>query len=154
MRIVLASDHAGARLKARLAEFLRSEPGVTAVEDLCGDPETKSDYPRAAFRACARLVSGAADRAVLVCGSGIGIAMAANRIRGVRAVCASCATEARLARAHNDANAVALGERLTGIERAQDIVRAFLATPFEGGRHCARVDLLDDPDPLRPDGKA
>lgn len=143
MRIVLASDHAGARLKLQLAEFLRAHPGVTSVEDVHGVPDERSDYPVGAFRACERIKAGAADFGVLVCGSGIGISIAANRVRGIRAVCAGDTTEARLARAHNDCNVVALGERLTGIERALDIVRVFLATPFEGGRHAGRIALLD-----------
>lgn len=144
MRIVLSSDHAGANLKLQLAEFLATLPGVTAVEDLFGVPGERSDYPVAAARAARKVAAGEADFGVLVCGSGIGIAIAANKVRGIRAVCAGDVTSARLARQHNDCNVVTLGERLTGVERAFDIVRTFLATPFEGGRHAARVGLIGE----------
>ncbi len=141
-RIVMASDHAGANLKAAVAAFLREHPAVITVEDVFGAPGERSDYPVAAETACRRITEGAADLGVLVCGSGVGIAIAANKCRGIRAVCAPDVTTARLSREHNDCNVLTLGERLTGVETAYDIVRAFLAASFQGGRHADRVALL------------
>lgn len=140
VRIALAADHAGAALKGRLAQELEAM-GIAAL-DLGADGSESVDYPDYADRLAAALASGAAERGVVVCGTGIGISMAANRHRHVR--CALChhATDARLARQHNDANVLALGARTMGEEVALDCLRAFLATEFEGGRHQRRVDKM------------
>jgi ribose 5-phosphate isomerase B len=107
------------------------------------------DYPDFAATVAAAVRDGGAERGVLVCASGIGMAMAANKVAGVRAVVAADADVARLSRQHNDANVLALGARLTSPTQALEIVRAWLATPFEGGRHARRVDKLARLDGLR-----
>lgn len=138
--VALAADHAGFELKNILKEAL-AESGVKVL-DLGTDGPGSVDYPDFGNAAAEAVAHGDADRAVIVCGTGIGIAMAANRVKGVRAAVCHDVTSARLARAHNDANVLALGARLIGPETAKDCLRTFLATPFEGGRHQRRVDKL------------
>ena len=141
VRIAVGADHAGYGLKQALAEHLR---GCGHDVTDCGTHSTdRVDYPdfgAAVGRAVAR---GDADVGVCVCGSGNGIAMAANKIAGVRAALAYDVTSARLARAHGDANVLCLGERLTGAEVAREALDAWLAASFDGGRHEARVAKLD-----------
>ena len=135
--IAIASDHAGFELKQLLAKDL-AEMGY-AVLDLGTDGPASVDYPDFAD-AMARAIEGnKAKRGVLICGSGLGITMAANRHRSVRAAPCHDSTSARLARAHNNANVLGLGARLIGVETARDCLRAFLTTDFEGGRHERRV---------------
>ncbi|MFN7175456.1 MAG: ribose 5-phosphate isomerase B [Thermaurantiacus sp.] len=141
MRIVIASDHAGFALKAALAADLAAR-GMS-VEDL--GPETGDepvDYPEYGRRCAEAVAEGRAERGILVCGSGIGISIAANRVAGVRCALVHDHLSARLAREHNDANMIAFGGRLTGIETARDALATFLETPFAGGRHAARVAQL------------
>lgn len=135
----LASDHAGYALKDLLAREL-SGRGFT-VKDHGTDSGESCDYPVFAHRLCSAVLSEG-GRGILVCGSGIGMSMAANRHEGIRA--ALCATElhARLSRRHNDANVLCLGARITGEELALAIMAAFLETGFEGGRHQRRVDQI------------
>src|SRR5574341_183918 len=142
MRIAIASDHAGVRLKEELKLLIR-ELGHE-VRDFGTNSEGPVDYPDFIIPAAEAVASGEADRAIVLGGSGNGEAMAANKVPGVR--CAVChdTTTARLARAHNDANAVAVGQRITGAEVARDIVRIFLETGFEGGRHQRRIDKMMD----------
>lgn len=141
MKIALASDHAGHPLKTLLAEEL-AELGHAVADLGAHDATTSVDYPDFG-RACAEEVAaGRADHGVLVCGSGIGISIAANRIPGARCALVHDHLTARLARQHNDANIIAFGARLIGADTARDALRVFLATPFEGGRHCARVTKL------------
>lgn len=135
--IAIASDHAGYDLKALLAEEL--EQLGHEVLDLGTDGPESVDYPDYADKLAEAIASGRAERGVLVCGSGIGIAMAANRHRAVRAAPCHDETSARLARRHNNANVLALGARLIGVETARECLRAFLDTDFEGGRHERRV---------------
>lgn len=141
LEIAIASDHAGYALKAILADDLRA--AGHAVTDLgAGDSTTSVDYPDFG-RVCAEHVaSGRASLGVVVCGSGIGIAIAANRVPGARCAQVHDNLSARLARSHNDANMIALGARLVGPDTARDALQAFLATTFEGGRHAARVIKL------------
>lgn len=141
--VAIASDHAGFAMKGELADALRAQG--RAVVDLGPDNADRVDYPDYADRLAAALADGSATHGVLVCGSGIGIAIAANRHPHIRAATCTDATMARLARAHNDANVLALGARLVGPEVAIDCLRAFLDTPFEGGRHAARVQKLGRP---------
>ncbi len=141
MKIAAGSDHAGFRLKQHLVEFCRANGHE--VVDLGPQTDERSDYPDFASRVAEAVASGTVDRGLLVCGSGIGVAMTANRFRGVRAVPAVMESQARLARQHNDANVVCLGQRLTAAELAESIVAVFLTTPFEGGRHQARVEKLE-----------
>ncbi len=141
MRIAIASDHAGFRYKAVLVGFLR-ERGYE-VRDFGTDSETSVDYPDFIGPAAQAVARGECERGIVLGGSGNGEAMAANRVRGVR--CALCWSEetARLARAHNDANMISLGERLLTEDLALRIVEVWLSHPFEGGRHVARIEKLD-----------
>ncbi len=145
--VALASDHAGAALKAALLEALDAW-SIDAL-DLGCDGAGPVDYPDVASLMIRCLVAGGAARGVLVCGSGIGMAMAANRHPAVRAAPCHDVTSARLARLHNDANVLALGQRLVGEETARQCLEAFLATRFEGGRHTARVGKLSNAEHLR-----
>lgn len=138
--IAIASDHAGYDLKATLIEELRAMGHD--VLDLGTDSGESVDYPDFADALAAAIGDGRADRGVLVCGSGIGIAIAANRHPGIRAAPCHDETSARLTREHNDANVLALGARLVGVEVARDCLRAFLNTEFAGGRHARRVAKL------------
>jgi len=135
--IAIANDHAGTELKRVLAAAL-TERGVPVV-DLGTDGAQSVDYPDYAKSLADALAHGTAGRGVLVCGSGIGIAMAANRYRHIRAAPVHDVTTARLAREHNDANVIAFGARLIGAELAKECLMVFLDTPFAGGRHVGRV---------------
>jgi ribose 5-phosphate isomerase B len=138
--IAVASDHAGFDLKEILKSDLR-QAGY-AILDLGTNSTVSVDYPDFGAAMGEAIASGRAEKGVLVCGSGIGISIAANRNPGVRAALAHDATSARLSREHNDANVVAFGQRLIGVEVAREALKVFLATPFEGGRHAARVAKL------------
>lgn len=138
--VALAADHAGFTLKQALLEVVEAA-GFTPL-DLGTHDGTSVDYPDYADRLARALAERQAGRGVLVCGTGIGISIAANRHPHVRAAVCHDTTSARLARAHNDANVLCLGARLVGSEVAADSLRTFLATPFEGGRHARRVDKL------------
>jgi ribose 5-phosphate isomerase B len=138
--IAVASDHAGFDLKETLKRDLQ-EAGY-AVLDLGTNSTASVDYPDFGKAMGDAIASGKAEKGVLVCGSGIGISIAANRNPSVRAVLAHDATSARLAREHNDANVVAFGQRMTGIEVAREAMKVFLTTKFEGGRHASRVSKL------------
>jgi ribose 5-phosphate isomerase B len=140
MRIAIASDHAAVALKTTLAEWLRD--AGHEVDDL-GPYDTASvDYPDYGYKLANAVASGSADRGVALCGSGIGIAIAANRNPGCRCALVSEPLSAALAREHNDANVIAMGARLTGDDMAIACLQAFLDTPFAGGRHQHRVDKL------------
>ena len=148
-RVAIASDHAGYALKTALVaelEALGREP-----VDLGPHDSRPVDYPDYADRLASALEQGEAALGVLLCGTGTGIAMAANRHRHLRVGVAHDATSARLTRLHNDANVIALGARLIGVETARDCLRAFLETSFEGGRHLPRVAKLSRPEPLATD---
>jgi ribose 5-phosphate isomerase B len=142
MRIALASDHAGYRYKALLAEHLAARGHE--VVDFGTSSEDAVDYPDFIKPAAHAVARGQCDRGVVLGGSGNGEAMAANRVRGVR--CALCWNQetARLARAHNDANMISLGQRLLSEAEAREIVEAWLSTEFEGGRHARRIAKLDE----------
>lgn len=140
-RIVIAADHAGLPLKEILKADL-IEQGYE-VEDLGTNGPESVDYPDFGAAAARAVASGRAEAGVIVCGSGIGISIAANRVPGARAAVLHDSLTARLAREHNDANIAAFGGRLTGVETARDALRVFLATPFAGGRHARRVEMLD-----------
>lgn len=138
--IAIASDHAGFDLKTALVEDLQA--AGMAVLDLGTNSRDSVDYPDFGDALAQAVISGKATRGILVCGTGIGISIAANRHKGVRAAHCRDTTDARLARLHNDANVIALGARTTGVEVARDCLRIFLSTGFEGGRHQRRVDKL------------
>ena len=141
-RIAIASDHAGFSLK----EILRGELEAQDydVDDLGTYAEESVDYPDFAEAVATAIKNGSVERGVLVCGTGIGIAMAANRFAWIRAGVCHDTTSARLTRAHNNANVIALGARLIGSETAKDCLKVFLETPYEGARHDRRVDKLSN----------
>lgn len=145
MRIAIASDHAAVELKTLLAEWLRAEGHE--VLDLGTDGGASVDYPDYGYAVAAALADGRVERGVALCGSGIGISIAANRNPACRCALVSEPLSAALARTHNDANAIAMGARLIGPEMARACLEAFLATGFEGGRHQHRVDKLSMKEP-------
>ena len=140
LTIAFAADHAGYTLKNELLKL--AETLGHSVIDLGTNTADSVDYPDYGAAAAKALADGVAERAVIVCGSGIGISIAANRNPACRAALVENATAARLSRQHNDANCLALGARLVGIEIAKDCLIAFLDTAFEGGRHSSRVAKL------------
>jgi ribose 5-phosphate isomerase B len=137
MKVALGADHAGFQLKDHIKRVL-DELGI-AYEDFGTSSGQSVDYPDFAQAVAQGVSTGRFDRGILVCGSGIGMAIAANKVAGVRAAAVGDTESARLSREHNDLNVLALGARLTPESRARDIVRTFLQTPFEGGRHAGRV---------------
>ncbi len=137
MRIAVGSDHAGYRLKERVMPIL--ERAGHEVVDVGTSSEESADYPRFAAEAAKLVSAGEAERAVLVCGSGVGVSIVANKVNGVRAVNAHDAEEAEMSRRHNDANVLALAGRALGPDDTREIVERFLVTEFEGGRHARRV---------------
>ena len=143
MRIAIASDHAAYELKATLADWLR-EKGHE-VEDLGTNGPDSVDYPDYGYRLGAAIADGRADRGVALCGSGIGISISVNRNPAARCALVSEPLSAKLAREHNDANVIAMGARLTGIDMAKACLDAFLTTDFAGDRHARRVDKLSNP---------
>lgn len=138
--IAIASDHAGFEVKEEVGKLL-TELGHGVV-DLGATGQESVDYPDFADALAAAMAEGRATRGILVCGTGIGISIAANRHRHIRAARCCDATDARLARQHNDANVLVLGSRTSGWEPARDCVLAFLGTEFEGGRHQRRIDKM------------
>ena len=148
MRIALSADHAGYLLKDELASWL-VEQGHE-VEDLGTNGPESVDYPRYGAMLAEALADGRADRGITVCGSGIGVAIAANRNPACRCAQVAEPLSASLARQHNDCNAIALGARLIGIEMAKACVTAFLTSDFLGGRHQRRVDQLANPSEQEP----
>jgi ribose 5-phosphate isomerase B len=140
--IIIGSDHAGFALKEKLKAHLQQR-GL-AVEDIGTHAEKSVDYPRFAHQLASAVAAGRFDRGVLVCGTGIGISIAANRHRGVRAALVHDETTARLSREHNDANVLALGGRTTDHGLALRLLDVWLDTPFAGGRHAERVALIED----------
>jgi ribose 5-phosphate isomerase B len=143
MRIVLTADHAGVDLKDELAAWL-GEQGHDIL-DLGTFSHESVDYPRYGAMLAEALADGRAERGITVCGSGIGVAIAANRNPACRCAQVAEPLSASLARRHNDCNAIAIGARLIGVEMAKAIVHAFLDGEFEGGRHQRRVDQLAHP---------
>jgi ribose 5-phosphate isomerase B len=139
--IAIASDHAGVELKAVLSNVIRA--CGRDVLDLGPADATSVDYPDFAHRVAKVVASGQADMGVLICGTGIGMSLSANRHPGVRAALCHDAFTAEMARRHNDANVVCLGARVTGPGVAEQILRIFLDTPFEGGRHRRRVEKIE-----------
>jgi ribose 5-phosphate isomerase B len=143
MRIAIASDHAALALKSALVEHLRGSG--YEVNDLGPFDDASVDYPDYGYKLADVIATGDAERGVALCGSGIGISIAVNRNPAARAALVSEPLSAKLAREHNDANVIAMGARLTGIDMAKACVDAFLSTEFAGERHTARVDKLSNP---------
>ncbi len=138
--IAIASDHAGFPYKERLKQLL-DELKVPYKDYGTPSPES-TDYPDWGHAASEAVAKGECDRGILVCGTGIGMSIVANKHKGIRAAVCESVTAARLARLHNDANVLTIGERITGWESVVDIVKTFLTTSFEGGRHERRVKKI------------
>jgi ribose 5-phosphate isomerase B len=141
--IAMACDHGGIELKIALSEML-NEDGFEVL-DLGTNGSESVDYPDFAYALANAIKTGKATRGVLICGSGIGISIAANRYSEIRAALIHDALGARMCREHNNANVIAFGGRMIGIETARDCLNIFLSTEFEGGRHERRVDKLSNP---------
>lgn len=140
MKIALGADHAGYALKEHLGRFLRQRGHE--VDDHGTHDETSVDYPDFAAKVAQAVRGGHAERGILVCGTGVGVAIAANKIDGVRAANCCDLFTARMARAHNDANVLTVGSRVVGVGVAEELVRTFLETAFEDGRHRRRVEKI------------
>lgn len=143
MKLAIASDHAAFEMKGELAHWLAGEGHD--VLDLGPDSDARVDYPDYGYKLGQAVAQGAAPYGIALCGSGIGISMAVNRIAGARCALVSEPLSAALSREHNDANVLALGARLTGIEMAKACITAFLSTAFAEGRHGPRVEKLSNP---------
>jgi ribose 5-phosphate isomerase B len=142
MKIALGADHAGFEYKDRIAQILRDR-GHGVLDFGTHDP-TPVDYPQYGYAVGEAVATGQADRGVLVCGSSLGIAMAANKVPGIRCAPVAEPYSAELARRHNDANVIAFSERLTGWEMIERMLDVYLDTPFDGGRHAYRIAQLFD----------
>ncbi|SFU64537.1 ribose 5-phosphate isomerase B [Alicyclobacillus macrosporangiidus] len=140
MNIAIASDHAGFRLKEALKQTL--DELAVDYEDLGTYDETSVDYPDYARKVAEGVAEGRYNRGVLVCGTGLGMCITANKVPGVRAVTAHDVFSARMSRAHNDANVLTMGERVIGPGLAAEVLKTWLTTEFEGGRHAGRVDKV------------
>ena len=144
MNLVIACDHAGYDLKENVKKYL-SEQGHSVID--CGTNSTEScDYPVFAKALCKEINDGNAQLGILICGTGIGMSMAANKVKGIRAALCSDYFSAKFTRAHNDANVICLGARVTGEGLALELIDIFLNTPFEGGKHLRRINEIEDLD--------
>lgn len=142
MKIAIGNDHAATALKFEIKAYLEAQ-GHELV-NFGTDDDASCDYPAYGEAVGRAVAAGECDFGVLICGTGVGISMAANKVKGVRACVCSEPVTARLTRAHNNANIIAFGARIVGAEMAKAIVDAFLTTEFEGGRHQRRIDLISD----------
>jgi len=143
MRIAIGSDHAGFQYKDKIRDFL--EELGHSVTDFGTHSEEPVDYPLFIRPVAEAVARGEFERGIVLGGSGNGEAIVANRVKGIRCALCWCETSARLGRQHNDANVISLGQRMISIETALEIVRIWLETPFEGGRHQHRIELIDAP---------
>ena len=142
MKIAVGSDHAGYRLKGEVAALIQ-EAGHE-VSDLGTHSEESVDYPDFAVKVARAVTGGEADLGILVCGTGLGMAIAANKVKGIRAVTCGDTFSARASREHNDANVLCIGARVTGGGLALEIVKTWLESEFQGGRHARRVQKIAD----------
>lgn len=142
MRIAIGADHAGYPLKQHLIQFLKD--AGHEVDDLGTHSEESVDYPPICAAVARTVARGEAERGVVLGGSGQGEQIAANKVRGIRAALCNDLYTARMSRAHNDANVLSIGGRVVGTALAEEIVRTWLETPFEGGRHQRRIDQITD----------
>ena len=142
MKVVIGNDHAAIDMKFKIKEYIESLGHEVLNVGL--DQFDYVDYPDYAYKACSKILSGEANVGVLICGTGIGMSIAANKIKGIRAAACSETYSARMAREHNDANVVCFGERVVGIETAKEIVKAFLESKFVGNKHLERVKKIKD----------
>ena len=136
----IASDGAGFKLKCVVSDYLKGL-GYEIID--CGtDSEASCDYPDYAVKCCLEITEGRAGFGILCCGTGVGMSMAANKVKGIRAACCSDTFSARATRSHNDANVLCIGERVVGPGLAKELIDAFISTSFEGGRHQRRIDKV------------
>ena len=142
MPVALCCDHAGFDTKQAVIEYFKQE-GIEYKDFGTYSPES-IDYAAIAYRTCNSVTNGACEKAVLCCGTGIGISMAANKVKGIRAACCSDYFSAKFTRLHNDANVLCLGARVVGEGLAWELAECFVTTPFEGGKHARRVGLIHD----------
>ncbi len=142
MKLVIANDHAAVDLKFAIVEHLKAR-GVEVV-NIGTDTTERYQYPLAGYRAAKMVASGEADGGILICGTGIGISLAANKVKGIRAAVCSEPYSAKMAREHNNANMLAFGARVVGEDLAKMIVDSWLDAKFQGGRHAERVALIDE----------
>ena len=142
MKIVIASDHAGYALKEKIKQYL-AEKSYEIID--CGtDSEASCDYPVFAKALCKNITDGNAELGILVCGTGIGMSMAANKVKGIRAAVCSDYFSTKFTRAHNDANVMCIGARVMGEGLCMELVDVFLSTPFEGGKHLRRINMFEE----------
>jgi len=141
VKIVIGSDHGGFALKEVILAYLSTLDHD--IQDVGCFSNDSVDYPNFADLVCGQVAKGDADKGILICGTGIGMSMAANKHAGIRAALCSEQYTARMSREHNDANILCMGERVTGPGVAEEIVSTWLSTPFEGGRHLRRIQLFD-----------
>ena len=139
--IAIGSDHAAAELRHIVKQYLEDQE-IPFTD--CGTDESPSDYPVIARKVCQKIQDGEADQGILLCGTGIGMSMAANKHLGIRAAACSEPYSAKFTRLHNNANVLCMGARVVGAGLAQEILEAFLFTEFEGGRHQRRVDMITE----------
>lgn len=141
-KIVIGNDHAAVRMKEQIFEYVKSL-GYDVI-NVGIDKEERCDYPDFAYKACKKVVDGECSFAILICGTGIGMSIAANKVKGIRACVCSEPLSAHLSREHNDANVICFGERVVGIETAKEIVKSFLTAKFMGAHHTNRVAKIMD----------
>ena len=141
MRLTIGSDHGAVELKETVKAVLADYPDIE-VNDVGTFGTDSVDYPDIAEKVCLEIVDGRSERGILLCGTGIGISIAANKIKGIRCALCNDVYSAKKSREHNDANVLAMGGRVLGVGPAEEIVRAWLTTEFEGGRHQRRIDKI------------
>lgn len=141
-KIVIASDHGGFELKLKIKEYLLSQN--YDVLDLGTDSNKSCDYPYFAKKLCSKILSGEFNKGILICGTGLGMSICANRFKGIRAACVSDTYSAKMSRSHNNSNVLCLGSRVLGAGLACDILDIWLNTSFEGDRHQKRLDMIDE----------
>ncbi len=139
--VLIGADHAGFQLKEHIKAYLLKQQ-INAL-DVGTYSEESCDYPLIAHELCSRLMNGEAPRGILICGTGLGMSITANRHRGIRAALCTCEYHARMSRAHNNSNILVLGSRVTGSDLAISILQAWMETPFDGGRHARRVEYIE-----------
>lgn len=142
MKLVIGSDHGAVELKEEIKDLLKAEFPDVEVEDMGTFGKESVDYPDIAEKVCTPVAKGEADRGIVLCGTGIGISIAANKVKGIRAALCHETYTAKMSRQHNNANILAMGGRTTGPEIAKEIVRTWMITEFEGGRHERRVNKI------------
>ena len=147
MKLIIGSDHGGLLLKEKVKEYLTSK-GYD-IEDVGTYTAASCGYPVIADKVCQKVLADSSNLGILVCGTGIGMSIYANKVKGIRASHCTDTFSARLTRQHNDSNVLCLGERITGFGLALDIVTEWLNASFEGGRHQKRVDMINELDTMR-----